>query len=86
MNDEYKTIDDIGQGVYTEKRSKFLAYAHPVNSIEQIKDLLANYRKQTYNNNFPKAIMFDYKSKGDFSSRILGRVTFSFGFSQLISP
>ena len=48
MNDEYKTIDDIGQGVYTEKRSKFLAYAHPVNSIEQIKDLLANYRKQHY--------------------------------------
>ena len=46
MNDEYKTIDDIGQGVYTEKRSKFLAYAHPVNSIEQIKDLLANYRKR----------------------------------------
>ena len=48
MNDEYKTIDDIGKGVYTEKRSKFLAYAHPVNSIEQIKDLLANYRKQHY--------------------------------------
>ena len=48
MNDEYKTIDNIGQGVYTEKRSKFLAYAHPVNSIEQIKDLLANYRKQHY--------------------------------------
>ncbi|MBF1606158.1 MAG: YigZ family protein, partial [Prevotella shahii] len=43
MNDEYKTIDNIGQGVYTEKRSKFLAYAHPVNSIEQIKDMLANY-------------------------------------------
>ena len=48
MNDEYKTIDDIGQGVYTEKRSKFLAYAHPVESLEQIKDLLANYRKQHY--------------------------------------
>ena len=25
-----------------------MAYAHPVNSIEQIKDLLANYRKQHY--------------------------------------
>ena len=48
MNDEYKTIDGIGQGVYTEKRSKFLAYAHPVDSVEQIKDLLANYRKQHY--------------------------------------
>gem|GEM_PF-1801953 len=30
--------------------------------------------------------MFDYKSKGDFGFRILGPVTFSFGFSQLISP
>ena len=48
MNDEYKTIDGIGQGVYTEKRSKFLAYAHPVDSVEQIKDLLAAYRKQHY--------------------------------------
>ncbi len=48
MNDEYKTIDGIGQGVYTEKRSKFLAYAHPVDSVEQVKDLLANYRKQHY--------------------------------------
>lgn len=48
MNDEYKTIDDTGQGVYTEKRSKFLAYAHHVSDIEQIKQLLAAYRKQHY--------------------------------------
>ena len=48
MNDEYKTIDDTGQGVYTEKRSKFLAYAHHVSDIEQIKQLLTAYRKQHY--------------------------------------
>ena len=48
MNDEYKTIDDTGQGVYTEKRSKFLAYAHHVSDMEQIKQLLAAYRKQHY--------------------------------------
>ena len=48
MNDEHKSIDDTGQGVYTEKRSKFLAYAHHVSDIEQIKQLLAAYRKQHY--------------------------------------
>ena len=32
MNDEYKTIENTGEGYYTEKRSKFLAFAHHVES------------------------------------------------------
>lgn len=46
--DEYKTIKTEGEGYYTEKRSKFLAFAHHVESVEQIKDLLAGYRKKYY--------------------------------------
>ncbi|MDD4534988.1 MAG: YigZ family protein, partial [Prevotella sp.] len=30
MNDSYKTIKDKGEGFYSEKRSKFLAFAHHV--------------------------------------------------------
>ena len=48
MLDEYKTIKDEGQGYYTEKRSKFLAFAHHVETVEEVKDLLAKYRKKYY--------------------------------------
>jgi len=48
MTDEYKTIKGIGQGYYTEKRSKFLAFAHHVENVDDVKELLAAYRKQYY--------------------------------------
>ena len=46
--DEFKTIKSEGQGYYTEKRSKFLAFAHHVSSVEEIKDILARYRKKYF--------------------------------------
>ena len=49
MTDQYKTISDkIGEGYYTEKRSKFLAFAHHVTTTDEIKTLLAQYRKKYY--------------------------------------
>lgn len=49
MTDEYKTITEvIGEGFYSEKRSKFLAFAHHVATIDEIKDILASYRKKYY--------------------------------------
>ena len=48
MTDEYKTIASTSEGYYTEKRSKFLAFAHHVETVEEIKDLLAGYRKKYY--------------------------------------
>ena len=48
MTDEYKTIKTEGEGYYTEKRSKFLAFAHHVTTVEEIKDILAQYRKKYY--------------------------------------
>jgi len=48
MTDEYRTIKTGGEGYYTEKRSKFLAFAHHVTSVEEIKDILAGYRKKYY--------------------------------------
>lgn len=48
--DSYQTIEEIsiGEGYYSEKRSKFLAYAHHVDSIEQAKAFIANYRKKYF--------------------------------------
>ena len=49
MTDEYKTITGrVGEGFYSEKRSKFFAYAHHVTTTEQIKNILAEYRKRYY--------------------------------------
>ena len=48
MTDEYKTIKTGGEGYYTDKRSKFLAFAHHVSSVEEIKDILAGYRKKYF--------------------------------------
>ena len=48
LNDEYKTLKTEGEGYYTDKRSKFLAFAHHVTSVEEIKELLAGYRKKYY--------------------------------------
>lgn len=49
MIDEYKTITDIiGEGYYTEKRSKFLAFAHHVTSVDEVKEIVGAYRKKYY--------------------------------------
>ena len=48
MTDEYKTLKTGGEGYYTDKRSKFLAFAHHVSNVEEIKDILARYRKKYF--------------------------------------
>ena len=48
MTDEYKTLKTEGEGYYTDKRSKFLAFAHHVSAVEEIKEILARYRKKYF--------------------------------------
>ena len=48
MKDEFLTISSTGEGYYTEKRSKFLAWAHHVESADEVKALIADYRKRYY--------------------------------------
>ena len=48
MIDEYKTISGTSEGYYTEKRSKFLAFAHHVETVDEVKDIVAGYRKKYY--------------------------------------
>ena len=48
MTDEFKTIATTSEGYYTEKRSKFLAFAHHVEDVAEVKDIVAGYRKKYY--------------------------------------
>ena len=48
MTDTYKTISSTAEGYYTEKRSKFLAFVHHVESVDDVKQIVARYRKQYY--------------------------------------
>lgn len=47
--DSYKTIaNNIGEGYYTEKRSKFLAFAHHVETVDEAMEIVKGYRKKYY--------------------------------------
>ena len=46
--DSYKTIKQLSEGTYSEKRSKFLAFAIPVTSVDEIKEYVAEYQKKYY--------------------------------------
>lgn len=48
QEDTYKTIEEQGEGIYTEKRSKFLAFAIPVTTVEQVKEIVEAYQKKYY--------------------------------------
>ena len=47
-DDSYRTIQQVAEGYYTEKRSRFISYAIPVRTVEEVKEELDKYRKQYY--------------------------------------
>lgn len=48
MIDEYKTITDKSEGTYSELRSKFLAFAHHVTSVDEAMAFVEQYQKKYY--------------------------------------
>lgn len=46
--DEFQTIEGIAEGIYKEKGSKFLAFAHPVTNTDEIKEIVEKYRKEYF--------------------------------------
>lgn len=48
FDDTYKTITKISTGIYTEKGSKFLAFAYPVKTESEIKEIVAACKKEYY--------------------------------------
>ena len=48
QEDTYKTITEKAEGIFTEKRSKFIAIAIPVRTLEEVKQHLEVYQKKYY--------------------------------------
>lgn len=48
FDDTYKTIASPSEGLYKEKGSKFLAFAYPVRTIEEVKTHLEQLRKDYF--------------------------------------
>lgn len=48
QEDTYRTITALSEGIYTEKRSKFIAIALPVRTLEEVKQHLETYQKKYY--------------------------------------
>ena len=47
-SDTYQTIAAPSEGIYTEKRSKFIAMALPVHTVDEVKALLDTCQKKYY--------------------------------------
>jgi len=48
MSDTYKTIAASVEGIYKEKGSKFLAFGIPVYHVDEVKEIVKNFRKEYY--------------------------------------
>lgn len=48
MSDTFRTIASSSEGSYKEKGSKFLSFAFSVKNVDEINQILAQYRKQYY--------------------------------------
>ena len=46
FDDSYNTIEGPSEGLYKEKGSKFLAFAYPVTTEDEVKEKLAGLRKE----------------------------------------
>ncbi len=46
MEDTFKTIETASKGYFKDKGSKFFAYAYPVKTEEEIKEILTTLRKE----------------------------------------
>lgn len=48
MEDTYKTISQATEGLFKDKGSKFIAYAYPVYSEDEIKEIILSIKKEHY--------------------------------------
>lgn len=46
FDDSYKTIKEASEGIYRDKGSKFLAYAYPIRSDEEVKPIINILRSE----------------------------------------
>lgn len=46
--DTFKTIKETSKGLFTEKKSKFISYAIPIESVDEVKGELDKYKKEYF--------------------------------------
>lgn len=95
MTDEYKTISGTSEGTYSELRSKFLAFAHPVTTVEEAMAVVEQYQKKFYDARHvcwaymlgPEREVFRSNDNGEPSGTagkpILGQIN-SFGLTDVV--
>lgn len=55
---EKATLTQLSEGIYKEKGSKFLAYAMPIESKEEVKEIVNRYKKEHHK---AKHVCFAYR-------------------------
>ena len=95
MTDEYKTISGTSEGAYSELRSKFLAFAYPVTTVEEAMAVVEQYQKKFYDARHvcwaymlgPEREVFRSNDNGEPSGTagkpILGQIN-SFGLTDVV--
>ena len=95
MTEEYKTISGTSEGAYSELRSKFLAFAHPVTTVEEAMAVVEQYQKKFYDARHvcwaymlgPEREVFRSNDNGEPSGTagkpILGQIN-SFGLTDVV--
>jgi uncharacterized YigZ family protein len=48
MSDTYKTISKPTEGIYKEKGSRFLSFSIPVSNVEEVREIVKEYRKRFF--------------------------------------
>lgn len=46
--DTYRSIASQSKGLYKEKGSKFIAFAHPVETVEEVKEIVSSIKKEYF--------------------------------------
>lgn len=46
FDDSYKTIEDTAEGIFRDKGSKFLAYAYPIRSEDEVKPIIVKLKAE----------------------------------------
>lgn len=46
--DTFKTVKETAKGLFTEKKSKFISFAIPVQTVDDVKSEVEKYRKEYY--------------------------------------
>lgn len=95
MGDTFYTLSTPSDGIYKEKMSRFLAFAHPVYTVDEAKDVIAGYQRKYHD---ARHVCWAYMlgaSRTEFQSNdngepsgtagkpILGQIN-SFGLSNIV--